>query len=41
MNDTIVALSTARGEGAISVIRISGDDTINIVNSLFNGKDLT
>ena len=41
MNDTIVALSTARGEGAISVIRVSGEDTINIVNSIFKGKDLT
>jgi len=40
MNDTIVALSTARGEGAISVIRVSGEDTINIVNSIFKGKDL-
>ncbi len=41
MNDTIIALSTARGEGAISVIRVSGEETINIVNSIFKGKDLT
>ena len=40
MNDTIVALSTALGEGAISIIRISGDDAIKIVNPLFDGKDL-
>ena len=40
MNDTIVAISTAMGEGAISIIRVSGDDSINIVNSLFKGKDL-
>ena len=41
MNDTIVAISTAMGEGAISIIRISGEESINIVNSLFKGKDLT
>lgn len=41
MNDTIVAISTAMGEGAISIIRVSGDDSINIVNSLFRGKDLS
>ena len=40
MNDTIVAISTAMGEGAISIIRVSGRDAIDIVNSLFNGKDL-
>ena len=41
MNDTIVALSTAVGEGAISIIKISGDDSIKIVNKIFKGKDLT
>ena len=41
MNDTIVAISTALLEGAISIIRISGDDAINIVNPLFKEKDLT
>ena len=40
MNDTIVAISTALGEGAISIIRLSGDDAINIVNNIFKGKDL-
>ena len=40
MNDTIVAISTALGEGAISIIRVSGDDAIKIINSLFDGKDL-
>ena len=39
MNDTIVAISTALGEGAISIIRISGDDAIKIVNPLFDGKN--
>lgn len=41
MNDTIAAISTARGEGAISIIRVSGSDAINIVNPLFKEKDLT
>ena len=40
MNDTIVAISTALGEGAISIIRVSGDDAIKIVNGIFKGKDL-
>lgn len=40
MNDTIVAISTALGEGAISIIRVSGDDAIKIINPLFEGKDL-
>ncbi len=40
MNDTIVAISTALGEGAISIIRVSGEDVISIVNPLFKGKDL-
>lgn len=38
--DTIVALSTAAGEAAIAIIRLSGNESINIVNSLFKGKDL-
>ena len=41
MNDTIAAISTALGTGAISIIRVSGDDSINIVNKIFKGKDLT
>ena len=41
MNDTIAAISTALGVGAISIIRVSGDDSINIVNKIFKGKDLT
>ena len=40
MNDTITAISTALGVGAISIIRISGKDAINIANSIFKGKDL-
>lgn len=40
MNDTIVAVSTALGEGAISIVRVSGEKAIDIVNPLFDGKDL-
>ncbi len=40
MNDTIVAISTALGEGAISIIRLSGEEAIKIVNDIFKGKDL-
>lgn len=40
MNDTIAAISTSLGVGAISIIRVSGDEAINIVNKIFKGKDL-
>ena len=40
MNDTICAISTAIGVGAISIVRLSGEDSINIVNKIFD-KDLT
>ena len=41
LNDTIVAQSTPQGKGAIAIIRLSGKDSIKIVNSLFPSKDLT
>lgn len=41
MNSTICAISTSLGVGAISIIRVSGPESIKIVNSLFDGKDLT
>ena len=40
MEDTIVAISTSVGEGAISIIRLSGHDALNIVSKIFT-KDLT
>ena len=40
MNDTIAAISTTLGIGAISIIRVSGEDSIKIVNKIFKGKDL-
>lgn len=40
MNDTIAAISTALGVGAISIVRMSGKDSISIANAIFSGKDL-
>ncbi|HEY8387386.1 MAG TPA: tRNA uridine-5-carboxymethylaminomethyl(34) synthesis GTPase MnmE, partial [Parasegetibacter sp.] len=39
--DTIVALATPQGVGAIGVIRLSGKDAIDIMNQLFPAKDLS
>jgi tRNA modification GTPase len=39
-DDTIVALATPPGIGAIGVIRVSGSRTFEIVNQLFPSKDL-
>ena len=39
--ETIVALSTASGIGAIAVIRLTGTDCLAITNKVFKGKDLT
>jgi tRNA modification GTPase len=39
-DDTIVALATPQGIGAIGVIRVSGKETFNILNRLFPSKDL-
>ena len=36
--DTIVALATAPGVGAIAVIRLSGAESFEIINSLFLPK---
>ncbi|MDE1192277.1 MAG: tRNA uridine-5-carboxymethylaminomethyl(34) synthesis GTPase MnmE [Arachidicoccus sp.] len=38
--DTIVAIATAQGVGAIAVIRVSGANAIDIVNKIFPSKDL-
>lgn len=40
MNDTIATISTALGVGAISIIRVSGPESIEIVNKIFT-KDLS
>jgi len=39
-DDTIVALATPPGVGAIGVIRLSGKKSIQIINSLFPSKNL-
>ena len=39
-DDTIVALATPPGVGAIGVIRVSGQQALSIVSSLFPSKDL-
>jgi len=39
--DTIVALATPQGVGAIAVIRLSGTEAISIANKVFKGADLT
>lgn len=40
-SNTIVALSTPSGSGAIGVIRLSGPEAIQIIQSVFKGKELT
>ena len=37
-NDTIAAIATAPGEGAIGIIRLSGPDALSIAEHLFKGK---
>lgn len=41
LNDTIVAQSTPQGKGAIGIIRLSGKNSISIINSIFPSKDLS
>ncbi|WLR48521.1 tRNA uridine-5-carboxymethylaminomethyl(34) synthesis GTPase MnmE [Halobacillus litoralis] len=38
--DTITAISTPMGEGAIAIVRLSGPESVAIAASLFKGKDL-
>jgi tRNA modification GTPase len=40
-DDTIVALATPPGVGAIGVIRVSGKETFAVVNEMFPSKDLS
>ena len=40
MNDTICAISTALGVGAISIIRMSGNDSLNILKKIFTKTTL-
>lgn len=41
VNDTIVALATAQGISAIAVVRLSGKESIPIVQKMFKGKNLS
>lgn len=38
MNEVIVALATAWGESGISVVRLSGEGSVNLADKLFYGK---
>ena len=38
--DTITAIATPLGEGAIGIVRISGTDAVAIANRIFQGKNL-
>ncbi|MDT2246412.1 hypothetical protein P7H16_04620 [Paenibacillus larvae] len=38
LKETIAAISTPLGEGGISVIRVSGDESIAIVNKIFKSR---
>ena len=40
LDDTIVGISTAVGRGAISIVRLSGPDSIALASKVFKGKDL-
>ncbi len=43
LNDTIAAISTAIGEAGIAIVRMSGDDSVNIIDEIFvsaNGKKM-
>src|ERR1700749_1701631 len=38
VDDTIAAVSTAVGEGAIAVLRVSGPEAVNLVAPIFQGS---
>lgn len=40
-DDVICAISTANTRSAISIVRLSGKGSIDIINKIFRGKDLT
>ncbi|MCP4633791.1 MAG: tRNA uridine-5-carboxymethylaminomethyl(34) synthesis GTPase MnmE, partial [candidate division Zixibacteria bacterium] len=40
LNDTITAIATPPGEGAIAVVRLSGKEAIKAVDEIFKGKTL-
>lgn len=38
MEDTISAIATALGVGAVGIIRVSGPESLRLVNRIFSGK---
>ena len=38
LDDIIIGISTALSEGAISIIRLSGEGSVDLVNKCFKGK---
>lgn len=40
MKETVVAISTPPGRGGIGIVRMSGKNSLKIVNKVFKGKDL-
>lgn len=38
--DTIAAISTPPGEGAISIVRMSGEESLEVIAKIFKGKNL-
>ncbi|MEE5988496.1 tRNA uridine-5-carboxymethylaminomethyl(34) synthesis GTPase MnmE [Ligilactobacillus equi] len=38
--DTIAAISTPPGEGAISIVRLSGEEALAVISRVFKGRDL-
>lgn len=36
--DTIAAISTPLGEGGIAIVRISGDEAVQIADQIFRGQ---
>ncbi len=41
MYDTIAAIATARGEGAIGIVRLSGDNALSVLNKIASLKKWT
>ena len=41
VNDTIVALATPQGIGAIGVIRLSGPHSVQILSKVFSKKNIS
>ena len=40
VTDTIAAVSTAPGEGAIAVVRVSGANAVGVADKIFHGKEM-